>query len=57
MCTWTIDYVIHNHNIYINISKVHDDLLEIKKEAFQMKLKQEIIFPPMQDYAQTWVEK
>lgn len=50
MCIWTIEYVNHNHNIFGNIYESWDDLLEIEKEVFQIKFRQEITIPPMWDY-------
>ena len=54
---WTIDYVNLNHNVYVSISKARVELLEIEKEAFEIKLKQDIIVPPMRDYNFYWVKK
>lgn len=57
MHMWTIDYVNLNHNVYVSISKARVELLEIEKEAFEIKLKQDIIVPPMRDYNFYWVKK
>ena len=40
MRTWIVDYINLNHNVYVRISEAHDDLLEIEKEEFEMKIKQ-----------------
>lgn len=57
MHTWMVNYVNLNHNIFVNISKGHDDLLEIEIKVFQMKIKKEINVPLMQDYIHNWAEK
>ena len=45
--TWTMDYVNFNNNIYIIICESHDEVVKIEKEIFAMKIKQEIIVPPL----------
>lgn len=50
MYTWILYYVNLNHNVSISISEARDDLLEIEKEASEMKIKQDLIVPPMWDY-------
>lgn len=57
MRTWTVDYVNLNHNVSVSIFEARDDLLEIEKEAFEMKIKQEIAIPSIHDYIFDWVEK
>ena len=57
MCTWIVDYVNLNHNVSISISKARDDLIQIKKRVFEMKIKKVIIAPLMWDYIFVWVEK
>ena len=47
MCMWTIDYVNLENNVAINISKSRDNLIQVEKEIFEMKIKQEIIVPPI----------
>ena len=39
MHTWTIHYVNLNHNIYVSLYEAHDELLDIEREVFQMKIK------------------
>ena len=57
MRTWTIDYLNLNHNISVSILEAHDDLLEIERDVFQMKIKKEIIVPSMRDFIHNLVEK
>lgn len=51
MCTWAIDYV----NLNNNVSKSHDDSIQVEKEIFEMKIKQEITVPPLRDYISDWL--
>ena len=36
---WIVDYVNLNNNVYVNISEVHDNLNQVEKEIFEMKIK------------------
>ena len=56
MQTWTMDYVNLN-NIYVTIGESHDDLIEVEKEIFEMKIKQEINVPLLQDFISDWLDK
>ena len=38
MRTWTIDYANLNNNISISIDEDYENLIEIEKEIFEMKL-------------------
>ena len=55
--TWTVDYVNLNNNISIIVCESHDDLIEIEKEIFEMKIKKEIIVPPLRGLISNWLEK
>lgn len=57
MHTWIVDYINLNHNVYVSVFEACGDLFEIEKEEFEMKIKQEITIPPMQDYIFDLVEK
>ena len=57
MRTWIVDYLNLNHNVFVIFFEVPEDLLEIEKDEFQMKIKKEITVPPMRYYIFDWVEK
>ena len=57
MHMWIVHYVNINHNIFFNLSEDHDELLDIERELFQMKIKKEITIPSMRDHIFDWVEK
>ena len=52
-----MDYVNLNNNIYVIIREYHDEVIEIEKEIFEMKIKQEITVPPLRDFIFYWIEK
>lgn len=54
---WIVDYVNINNIFYVIICKSHDEVIEIEKEIFKMKTKQEVIVPPLQDFIFYWLEK
>lgn len=47
MHTWTVDYVNLDKNIYVNIYEAHENLIKMEREIFEIKIKQEIIVPPL----------
>ena len=51
------DYANLNNKISISISKSHGDLIQFEKEIFEMKIKQEITIPPLQDFIYDWLDK
>jgi hypothetical protein len=57
MHTWTIDYVNLTNNIYINIVESCESLIQVERDNFEMKIKQEIIVPPLWDFISGWLEK
>ena len=42
---WTIDYVNLNNNISIIIVEAHENLIQVEREIFEMKIRQEITIP------------
>lgn len=54
---WTMDYANLNNNIYVFICEVHDELIEIEKQIFEMKIKPEITIPPLWDFISNCLEK
>ena len=46
MCMWTIDYINLNNNVYISIDEACENLIQLEREIFEMKIKQEIVVPP-----------
>ena len=57
MWTWTMDFVNLNNNISIKTCEAWDDLIEVEKEIFEMKIKQEITIPPLRDIISDWLDK
>ena len=55
--TWTVDYVNLNNNIFVTICESYDDLIEIEKYFFEMKIKQVIIVSPLWAFIYDWLEK
>ena len=55
--TWKVDYVNLNNNILIKVNEALEEILEIEKEIFEMKIKHEIIVPPLWDLITEWLEK
>ena len=45
MRTWTMDYVNLNNNIFVTVGESHDDLIEVEKEFFKLRIKKEITIP------------
>lgn len=52
-----MDYLSLNNNIFVGISEVHDELIQVEKEIFEMKIKQEIIVPHLWDFISDWLSK
>lgn len=48
--TWTVDYVKLNNNIFVIISEARDEVIKIKKKIFEMKIKHEIVVPPLRNF-------
>ena len=48
--SWTVDYVKLNNDMSICISESCESLIQVEREIFKMKIKQEIIVPPPQDF-------
>lgn len=45
--TWTVSYVNLNNNILNNVIEAREELIDIERELFEMKIKQEITDPPL----------
>ena len=37
--TWTMDYINLNKNIFVIVCEAYDELIEIEKEFFEMKIR------------------
>ena len=47
MHTCTIDYANLNNNIPISFFVACENLIQVEREIFEMKIKHEITFPPL----------
>ena len=42
--------------IYIIVCEAWEEFIKIKKELYEIKIKQEIIVPPIQEFISEWLE-
>lgn len=52
-----MDYGNLNNNISIIFCESQEEVIDIEKEIFEMKTKQEIIVSPLLDFISKWLEK
>lgn len=54
---WTFDYVDLNNNVSNIVIEARDEIIEIEKEMFAMKIKQDINIPPFMEFITKCLEK
>lgn len=54
---WTVSYVNTTNVNKVVISQGREELLDIEKDLFNMKVKQDIIVLPIWEYITEWLEK
>jgi hypothetical protein len=54
---WLVTFVNNNEDHLASIEQLHSEFKEIEEEIFSLRVKQDIIVPPMKEYIEEWLKK